>query len=113
MVNLFVLNNNQNKINMNVLNKSIRVHSYFVYQYQTAAQAKSKENDANKMRKIVTCMILNKTMLMMQCIVQIPKHQRYKELNPWSTSLGLEVRVSFFEYKTLMFNQGKDSLQLV
>ena len=45
---VWFLDDNKNEINMHVLNKSIRVHSYFIYQYQTFVQANSKENDEIK-----------------------------------------------------------------
>ena len=71
---------NNNEINVHVLLKSIRVHSYFIYQYQIVCQIK-KKNDAIKTHKIVACMLLNKNRVDDVRHCSIPKHRRYKEVN--------------------------------
>ena len=61
---MFSIDNN-NEINMHVLNKSIRVHSYFFIDIKHLFKQNSRENDEIKRREISGGMRLNKALLTM------------------------------------------------
>ena len=61
---MFSIDNN-NEINMHVLNKSIRVHSYFFIDIKHLFKQNPRENDEIKRREISGCMLLNKALLTM------------------------------------------------
>ena len=61
---MFSVDNN-NEINTHVLNKSIRVHSYFFIDIKHLYKQNQKENDEIKRCEISGCMLLNKALLTM------------------------------------------------
>ena len=59
---MFSVDNN-NEINMHVLNKSFRVHSYFFIDIKHFFKQSPREDDEIERRETSGCMLLNKALL--------------------------------------------------